>query len=570
MSSKQKFIQGWWDVNLVHENEKPKTWEEYKNRLEDPNLKDEIALTMSWDKKGLKKRFKKGEYQRWLVDNLKYGSDKSKDFTIDDFVRLAEVQQWTLKEYAIWLKEYIEKNKYISPDNLPALFELVDKYRTKYRSNELDDLFDDNISQILWKMFKFLDKNKWYEPNQEAMLRFKKIIMNANQEDATIHLRQGEKHLSYNLFLKCVWHIKDIDKRKEVLSNMKDFFKNAIWEHIFFAWGIDVPTDCSRYPNGWRDYPPTEYIKIESWNQEIKWNLYIYVWWVGYMDTVNWNILEVEIDGKMEPITYFNGRQGIIKVWDKELINAETKKHSFVFDTDTMQSYRDIKINGKELAYISPSYSLWNKSVLYVYPRRGPSFVIDAETFEPLKIKWTEKYIHSIDDRTLFLNKKCAIANWPQNLRPRSSVLIDEETLEPIKITGTDDIITCVETISDSEEKIGTRLLYRVKTKKQKKWKEWIVVDGETWEPLKISGTDDVITYVRQLNDNQKIGGRLLYFVKTNKWEQGIIVNWETLEPLKIKWIENIIKSVYTKEKYSLWGKECYLVKDGKNNNLRV
>ena len=121
MSSKQKFIQGWWDVNLVHENEKPKTWEEYKNRLEDPNLKDEIALTMSWDKKGLKKRFKKGEYQRWLVDNLKYGSDKSKDFTIDDFVRLAEVQQWTLKEYAIWLKEYIEKNKYISPDNLPAL-----------------------------------------------------------------------------------------------------------------------------------------------------------------------------------------------------------------------------------------------------------------------------------------------------------------------------------------------------------------------------------------------------------------------------------------------------------------
>lgn len=35
MPTKQKFIEEWWDVKLVHENEKPKVWKEYAERLSD-------------------------------------------------------------------------------------------------------------------------------------------------------------------------------------------------------------------------------------------------------------------------------------------------------------------------------------------------------------------------------------------------------------------------------------------------------------------------------------------------------------------------------------------------------
>ncbi len=486
MSTKQKFLQEWWDVNLVHENEKPKIWEKYADRLKDPNLKDETALAVSWDKRWLKKRFQKGKYQRWLIDNLKY-SDKSKDLNIDDFLRLAEVQNWTPEEYKEWINEYIKKNKYISPDNLPAIIDVIYKYTPVYSyEKQLDNLRLNNSIKCLDSTYEFLKKNKLYKPNIENIIKLMDII---NSNFLLYNLKELERYESErnsfsslrpysslsNIILQLVVRIDDVIKRKEILSGM--WLSNTL--------------------------------KGEHRAHEIKWNMYVYIEWMGFMDIVNWNILEVDTEGKKNHIERLD-RNGEIKVWDKNLINAWTDKWPLILDIDTMQPYNDIKIDGKLVTRINEYDNLWNKRVLRVSNNEG-DFIIDAETFELLKVKWTDKPIHYFSSETInFSNKKWRMVN--------RKFFIDEETLEPIKINGTDDIITEVKEISNSE-RIWDRLLYVVKTKKRKKW---------------------------------------------------IIVDWETWEPLKIKWTDNIIKDLNKNNKYLLWDKECYQIEDDKNKELII
>lgn len=43
MSTKQKFLQEWWEVNLVHENEKPKVWKRYEAILNSSEVHYQIV-----------------------------------------------------------------------------------------------------------------------------------------------------------------------------------------------------------------------------------------------------------------------------------------------------------------------------------------------------------------------------------------------------------------------------------------------------------------------------------------------------------------------------------------------
>ncbi len=152
MSTKQKFLQEWWDVNLVNENEKPKVWKRYEAILNDPEVHDQIVEV-----------FDKTDNMETSVEKMRQEKTLyhiTTELELDSFLK-----KWATSDKASWHGQwygfYVRTNEKLAENHAIDFLEgkWNDLVKLTFMSELTCDKFDLDYEVHAKEIIKFIDKN---------------------------------------------------------------------------------------------------------------------------------------------------------------------------------------------------------------------------------------------------------------------------------------------------------------------------------------------------------------------------------------------------------------------------
>ena len=215
MSTKQKFLQEWWEVNLVHENERPKTWEEYEAILSNPEVHNQIVEAFDEDEQKqieslpdtaknlfiLIDSVVQELKTKWLVKDVNIIKYFKKKILANIYVRNetaftrrnefpdkclrfhnVPMSNWLYFPFAVYVYNSNDKNKLSEEweNILLDVFSKYNKWNIKYyknwkfgNKNDREELF---ISDIIIPGVSFQIKKYSYEPKKACILYSNEFI----------------------------------------------------------------------------------------------------------------------------------------------------------------------------------------------------------------------------------------------------------------------------------------------------------------------------------------------------------------------------------------------------------